>query len=50
MSSLTRHYLFDPNLTAGLFLVRVMHPLYLDREREVEVKAFAMADFVLQPK
>jgi hypothetical protein len=50
VSSPTGHYGFDPNLTAGVFLARVTHPLYVDREREVEVKAFAMADFALQPK
>jgi len=49
-SSQTGHYGFDPNLTAGVFLVKVTHPRYVDREREVEVKPFAMADFALQPK
>ena len=49
-SSQTGHYGFDPNMTAGVFLARVSHHRYVDSEREVEVKAFAMADFVLRPK
>ena len=39
---------FDPNLTAGLFLVKVTHPQYADYERTVEVKPFGLADFMLQ--
>jgi len=49
-SSRTGHYGFDPNLTPGVFLVRVTHPLYTEREREVEIKPHAIADFALQPK
>lgn len=50
ISSITGHYGFDPNMTAGLFLARVTHPQYVDSERSVEVKPFGMADFILQPK
>ena len=49
-SSRTGHYGFDPNMTAGVFLARVSHARYVDSEREVEVKPFAMADFALRPK
>jgi hypothetical protein len=50
ISSITGHYGFDPNMTAGLFLAKVTHPQYVDSERSVEVKPFGMADFILQPK
>jgi hypothetical protein len=49
-SSTTGHYGFDPNLTAGVFAVRVMHPQYVGEERIVEIKAYALADFKLQSK
>ena len=48
VTSITGHYGFDPNLTAGLFLVKVTHPQYADYERTVEVKPFGLADFMLQ--
>jgi hypothetical protein len=49
-SSTTGHYLFDPNLTAAVSLVRVTHPRFVDIERQVEVKPYAWVDFALQPK
>ena len=50
VTSVTGHYGFDPNMTAGLFLARVTHPQYADYERAVEVKPFGLADFMLQRK
>jgi hypothetical protein len=50
VTSVSGHYGFDPNMTAGLFLAKVTHPQYVEYERTVEVKPFGLADFVLQPK
>ena len=43
ITSVSGHYGFDPNMTAGLFLAKLTHPQYVDYERTVEVKPFGLA-------
>ena len=49
-SSVTGHYLFDPNLVGGLFPVTISHPSYKDVTSDVEIAPYKWMDFKLQPR
>ena len=49
-SSPTGHYGFDPNLAEGLFPVTVVHPIYVEVVRRIDIFPYRMMDFRLQAK